>query len=111
MRSQYFASEALGCPLIVPPHHQDVERITVLIDRLPQVVSFEITLYLNNKFFLCGRNPNAYANVAWVFGLHDRPWAERQVFGKVRYMTAGGLERKFDIKAYVAKEADIQRSA
>ncbi len=83
----------------------------MLIDRLPQVVSFEITLYLNNKFFLCGRNPNAYANVAWVFGLHDRPWAERQVFGKVRYMTAGGLERKFDIKAYVAKEADIQRSA
>lgn len=65
--------------------------------------AFEATLYLNNKFFLCGRNPNAYANVAWVFGLHDRPWAERPVFGKVRYMTAGGLERKFDIQAYVAK--------
>jgi len=71
--------------------------------------AFEVTLYLNNKFFLCGRNPNAYANVAWVFGLHDRPWAERPVFGKVRYMTAGGLERKFDIKAYVTKVASIPR--
>ena len=31
-----------------------------------------------------------YANVAWVFGLHDRPWPERPVFGKVRYMNAKG---------------------
>lgn len=65
--------------------------------------AFEWTLYLNNKYFLCGRDPNAYANVAWVFGLHDRPWAERPVFGTIRYMNAGGLERKFDIQKYVEK--------
>ena len=57
--------------------------------------------YLNNKYFLCGRDPNGYANVAWVFGLHDRPWGEREVFGTVRYMNAAGLKRKFDMDAYV----------
>ncbi len=41
------------------------------------------------------------ANVAWIFGLHDRPWQERPVFGKVRSMTAGCLDRKFDIEGYV----------
>ena len=56
--------------------------------------------HLNNKYFLDGRDPNAYANVAWIFGLHDRPWAERPIFGTVRYMNAAGLERKFDMKSY-----------
>jgi deoxyribodipyrimidine photo-lyase len=63
--------------------------------------AFADALYLNNKYFLCGRDPNGYANVAWLFGLHDRPWGEREVFGTVRYMNAGGLERKFDMDAYV----------
>ena len=63
--------------------------------------AYRTALYLNNKYFLDGRDPNSYANVAWIFGLHDRPWQERPVFGKVRYMNAGGLKRKFDIEAYV----------
>lgn len=63
--------------------------------------AYSTALYLNNKYFLDGRDPNSYANVAWIFGLHDRPWQERPVFGKVRYMNAGGLKRKFDIEAYV----------
>jgi deoxyribodipyrimidine photo-lyase len=60
-------------------------------------------LWLNNRYFLDGRDANSYANVAWCFGLHDRPWPERAVFGKVRSMTRGGLERKTDPEAYVAK--------
>ena len=44
-----------------------------------------------------------YASIAWLFGLHDRPWQERPIFGKIRYMNAAGLERKFDMDAYVAK--------
>ena len=63
--------------------------------------AFATTLALNNRYLLDGRDPNSYAGVAWVYGLHDRPWQERAVFGKVRSMTAGGLERKFDIDAYV----------
>jgi deoxyribodipyrimidine photo-lyase len=34
--------------------------------------AYETTLYLNNKRFVDGRAPNSYANVAWVFGQHDR---------------------------------------
>jgi deoxyribodipyrimidine photo-lyase len=68
----------------------------------PQL-AFKRTLHLNNKYFLDGRDPNSYANVGWIFGLHDRPWQERAIYGKVRTMTAAGLERKCDIRAYVAK--------
>src|SRR5215218_6647781 len=34
--------------------------------------AYETTLYLNNKYFVDGRDPNSYANVAWVFGQHDQ---------------------------------------
>lgn len=71
--------------------------------------AFKRTLHLNNKYFLDGRDPSSYANVAWIFGLHDRPWQERPVFGKVRTMTAGGLERKCEIQAYVKKVAALAR--
>ena len=63
--------------------------------------AFATALTLNNKYFLDGRDPNSFANVAWIFGQHDRPWVERPVFGQVRYMNDKGLERKFDIGAYV----------
>ena len=63
--------------------------------------AYRTALALNNKYFIDGRDANSYAGVGWIFGLHDRPWTERAVFGTVRYMSAGGLERKFDIEAYV----------
>ena len=65
--------------------------------------AFRTARRLNNKYFLDGRNPNSFAGVAWCFGKHDRPWTERPIFGKVRYMNANGLKRKFDIERYVAK--------
>ncbi len=69
--------------------------------------AYETTLYLNNKYFLDGRDPNSFANVAWVFGQHDRGWTEREVFGKVRYMSAGGLERKAKPEEYVEKVNEL----
>jgi deoxyribodipyrimidine photo-lyase len=63
----------------------------------------ETTMHLMDKYFLDGRDANTYANIAWVYGQHDRGFAEREVFGKVRYMSAGGLERKTDPEEYVAK--------
>ncbi len=65
--------------------------------------AFEVALRLNNKYFLDGRDPNSFCGVAWCFGKHDRPWAERPIFGTVRYMNANGLRRKFDIDAYVRR--------
>jgi deoxyribodipyrimidine photo-lyase len=65
--------------------------------------AFNIALHLNNKYEIDGRDANGFTGVAWCFGKHDRPWAERRVFGRVRYMNDKGLRRKFDIDAYVAK--------
>lgn len=65
--------------------------------------AFDTALYLNNKYEMDGRDPNGFVGVAWCFGLHDRPWTERPVFGKIRYMNANGLRRKFDIQAYVER--------
>lgn len=65
--------------------------------------AFRHALYLNNKYELDGRDPNSFAGVAWCFGKHDRPWAERPIFGKVRFMNDKGLERKFEIEKYVEK--------
>jgi deoxyribodipyrimidine photo-lyase len=63
--------------------------------------AFRIALSLNNKYELDGRDPNGFTGVAWCFGKHDRPWGERAIFGKVRYMNDKGLKRKFDVDQYV----------
>jgi len=65
--------------------------------------AYEILLYLNNKYELDGRDPNAYAGIAWCFGKHDRPWQSRPIYGSVRYMNSNGLRRKFDMQAYLDK--------
>ena len=65
--------------------------------------AYQTALYLNNKYELDGRDPNSYAGVAWCFGKHDRPWKERPIFGKIRYMNVRGLKRKFDADLYVEK--------
>jgi deoxyribodipyrimidine photo-lyase len=66
-------------------------------------VAYDTILSLNNTYFIDGRDPNSYAGVAWCFGKHDRPWTERTIFGKLRYMNDKGLERKFDIQKYVSQ--------
>jgi len=71
--------------------------------------AYQTALALNNKYFIDGRDANSYAGVGWVFGLHDRAWQERAIFGKVRYMSARGLERKSQIKQYVQKVTDRVR--
>ncbi len=65
--------------------------------------AFDIALKLNNRYFIDGRDPNSYTGVAWVFGRHDRPWKEREIYGQIRCMTASGLERKCEIDKYVKK--------
>ena len=45
-----------------------------------------------------------------ALGKHDRPWGERPVFGKVRYMSAKGLRRKFDADAYVRKVESLSET-
>jgi deoxyribodipyrimidine photo-lyase len=63
--------------------------------------AFQTLLFLNDKYFLDGRDPNGYAGIAWCFGKHDRPWTKRPIFGTLRYMNDAGLKRKFNIDDYV----------
>jgi deoxyribodipyrimidine photo-lyase len=67
--------------------------------------AFDIAVRLNDKYELDGRDPNGYTGIAWAIGgKHDRPWAPRRpVFGLIRYMSAAGMARKFDVKAYIQK--------
>lgn len=57
---------------------------------------------LNDRYELDGRDPNGYAGCGWsIGGLHDRPFKERPVFGKIRYMSYEGMRRKFDAREYI----------
>lgn len=61
-------------------------------------------VYLNDRYSLDGRDPNGYAGIAWsIGGVHDRAWGEREVFGKVRYMSYNGARSKFDVHSYIRK--------
>lgn len=63
--------------------------------------AIRIGIFLNDKYELDGRDPNGYVGVMWsMCGVHDRPWTERPVFGKIRYMNYNGCQRKFDIDRY-----------
>jgi deoxyribodipyrimidine photo-lyase len=64
--------------------------------------AFATLLALNNRWFLDGRDANSYTNVAWIFGLHDRPWGPQPVFGTVRSMGPHTF-KSFDAEAYVAE--------
>jgi deoxyribodipyrimidine photo-lyase len=64
--------------------------------------ALDTALYLNDRYALDGRDPNGVVGVLWsVGGLHDRPWANRPVFGQIRCMNERGCRRKFDVDAYV----------
>ncbi|MBN9397596.1 deoxyribodipyrimidine photo-lyase [Candidatus Saccharibacteria bacterium] len=67
-----------------------------------EALSYAITL--NDRYSIDGGDPNGYVGMLWsIAGLHDRPWFERPVFGKVRYMNDQGLKRKFDTQAYIRR--------
>lgn len=68
----------------------------------------KILVYLNDKYSIDGRDPNGYVGIAWSLGgVHDRPWFERDIFGKVRYMNLNGMKRKFDVQKYIDKVSMI----
>jgi deoxyribodipyrimidine photo-lyase len=66
--------------------------------------ALEIAIYLNDRYELDGRDPNGYVGVAWsIGGVHDRAWQERPIFGKIRYMSLAGCQRKFKIVEYISR--------
>jgi Deoxyribodipyrimidine photo-lyase type II (EC 4.1.99.3) len=71
------------------------------------VQALRIAIYLNYKYELDGRDPNSYTGIAWcIGGVHDRPWKEREIFGKIRYMSYRGMHSKFNVSEYITKVID-----
>jgi deoxyribodipyrimidine photo-lyase len=70
--------------------------------------ALEAMIYFHDRYALDGRDPNTYTNILWCFGLHDRPWAERTVFGTIRYMSLEGMRRKTDVDAYIREIEALQ---
>ncbi|KAK3038495.1 hypothetical protein RJ639_029793 [Escallonia herrerae] len=67
------------------------------------VEALAISIYLNDKYEIDGRDPNGYVGCMWsICGVHDQGWQERPVFGKIRYMNYAGCKRKFNVDGYIA---------
>jgi len=48
--------------------------------------------------------------VAWsIVGKFDRPWFDRPIFGKIRYMSLESTGRKFDSKRYIEQHSGNAR--
>ncbi len=72
--------------------------------------AFAITLDLNDRYEMDGRDPNGFTGVAWaITGKHDRPWGERPIFGTVRYMSLASTGRKFDSAGYIARVRSLEQ--
>ena len=72
--------------------------------------ALRVMIHLHDVYALDGRDPNTFTNILWCFGLHDRPWGERPVFGQLRYMSLDGMRRKTDTAAYIAEIAELERT-
>jgi deoxyribodipyrimidine photo-lyase len=77
----------------------------------PQIaLSYMITL--NDRYALDGRDPNSYSGVFWVLGRYDRAWGpERDIYGKIRYMTSDSAARKFNLKPYLEEWGNSERES
>jgi deoxyribodipyrimidine photo-lyase len=72
--------------------------------------ALDAMVYLHDRYALDGRDPNTYTNILWCFGLHDRAWGERPVYGNFRYMSFEGMKRKTRWQAYVEEVALLERT-
>jgi deoxyribodipyrimidine photo-lyase len=72
--------------------------------------ALRIMIYLHDRYALDGRDPNTYTNVLWCFGLHDRPWTQRAIFGQIRYMSYEGMRRKTNVDAYIREIEYLEKT-
>ena len=67
-------------------------------------LALDYAIKLNDSYSIDGMDPNGYVGILWsMAGLHDRPWIDRPIFGKIRYMNEAGLRRKFDLEKYIQR--------
>ena len=64
--------------------------------------ALNIAIYLNDEYALDGSDPSGYVGILWsIGGIHDRPFTNRLVSGKIRYMNLNGCKKKFDVSKYI----------
>lgn len=70
--------------------------------------AYDAVMAMNDRYFVCGRDTNGYAQVAWAIGgRHDRPFPpERPISGLVRPLGIGAMKKHFDPNAYIARIAE-----
>ncbi|PQO44371.1 deoxyribodipyrimidine photolyase [Blastopirellula marina] len=68
--------------------------------------ALHVMIHLNNKYAVDGRNPNSYSGIFWCLGRYDRAWGpEREIFGKIRYMSSENTAKKIPVKRYIENYA------
>jgi len=74
-----------------------------IVEWTPNVrIAMKVAIYLNDKYFIDGRDPNGYAGIAWsMLGKFDRAWFDRPIFGKRRYMSGASTGKKFKSALYM----------
>jgi deoxyribodipyrimidine photo-lyase len=72
--------------------------------------ALETMIHMHDRYALDGRDPNTYTNILWCFGLHDRPWPERPIYGTIRSMSYDGMRRKTNSEAYIKEIEYLERT-
>jgi deoxyribodipyrimidine photo-lyase len=72
--------------------------------------ALERIAWLNDRYALDGGDAVSVANFLWVLGLHDRPFQERPVLGKVRPMSSTRTAEKLDLGSYLQRWGGLDAS-
>ncbi|MGB7342828.1 MAG: FAD-dependent oxidoreductase [Pirellulaceae bacterium] len=65
------------------------------------VEALRLTLDLNHRYALDGRDPNSYGGILWCYGLFDRPFApEEHIIGTLRPRPIDQHARRLDFARY-----------
>jgi len=72
--------------------------------------ALDTMVYIHERYALDGRDPNTFTNILWCFGLHDRPWYERPIFGRIRSMSSEGMQRKTNTGAYIQEILQLEKT-
>lgn len=64
--------------------------------------ALDFAIYLNDKYAFDAPSPNGYTGILWsIGGLHDKPFRNWFITGKIRRMSYDSIKRKFDIEKYI----------
>jgi len=64
--------------------------------------AIQTAVYLNDKYAFDAPSPNGYVGILWAIGgLHDKPFQDYPITGKIRRMSYNSLIKKFDIIKYI----------